>query len=358
MTIAHAGSEFAAEGSFTTPFPIYFNEVATSLPGLYDGSVEWGDYDNDGDPDLLFTGLNSDEVSCSYIYRNDGNGNFSNISAGLTGVRDGAARWGDYDNDGDLDIALGGTVGDDELVFNIYRNDGSGAFTDIQVDLGVMSLCDIAWADFDNDGDLDVLQAGKRERCWHGFCDYPPYICTYRNEGNDTFTVADSTDPGLWGASVDWGDFDNDGDIDFLVMGTNYRYNSDDGEWVRVPRLYTFKNEGEMQFTQSDNWGGIPPGSASTGDFDNDGDLDILLNGYSSTYHRYQTSVYGNTDGSFGSSLATLPGVSGSSAWADFDNDGDLDIIITGNTYDGVRKSTISRIYRNDGDGQADRTCH
>jgi len=357
----YRGSEFSTEGSFTTPFPTYFTEIATVLPGLYDGSVEWGDYDSDGDPDLLFTGLNSDEVPCSYIYRNDGNGNFSNISAGLTGVRNGAASWGDYDNDGDLDIALGGTVSDDELVFNIYRNDGSGAFTDIQVDLGVMSLCDIAWADFDNDGDLDVLQAGKREICLYSSCDYIEYTSIYRNEGNDTFTEAYSTDSGLGVASVDWGDFDNDGDIDFLVMGTNYIMDSYSGWWVAEPHLYTFKNEGEMQFTQSNDWGGKPAGSASTGDFDNDGDLDILLNGFYKktvhddygyeTYYYYQTSVYGNTDGSFGSLLATLPGVSGASAWADFDNDGDLDIIITGDTKYSAYK-TISRIYRNDGDGQ------
>ena len=365
----YAGSEFAAEGSFTTPFPTYFNEIATSLPGLYDGSVEWGDYDSDGDPDLLLTGKNVDQVASAFVYRNDGNGNFSNISAGLTGVKNGAASWGDYDNDGDLDIVLGGRSEDEDnpRCFAIYRNDGSGSFSDIQLDIDGLYYCDVAWADFDNDGDLDVLHAGEKYINNYGTSSTVTYTKIYRNEGNDTFSEAYSTDTGLSHASVDWGDFDNDGDIDILVMGTTYWYRDDGWTREKIENHYTyiFSNDGNMQFTGI-RLSGQPAGSVSAGDFDNDGDPDILLSGY----HReiivhsyvpptiiedYQSSIYRNDNGSFTSIPAVLPGVSGASSWADFDNDGDLDILLTGNTNYGINDGdifTISKIFRNDGNGQ------
>jgi hypothetical protein len=314
----YAGSEFAAEGSFTTPFPIYFNEIATSLPGLYDGSVEWGDYDNDGDLDIVLSGKSEDEDNLRY--------------------------------------------------FAIYRNDGSGSFSDIQADIPGLYYCDVAWADFDNDGDLDVLHAGEKYINNYGTPSTVTYTKIYRNEGNDTFSEAYSTDTGLGNASVDWGDFDNDGDIDILVMGTKYRY-EDDGwsrEEIETHYTYIFDNEGNMQFS-GHRKPGQPAGYVSAGDFDNDGDLDILQSGYylkiiehgwgipPTIIKEYKTSIYRNDNGSFGSIPVVLPGVSGASSWADFDNDGDLDILLTGNTNYGINDGdifTISKIFRNDGNGQ------
>ena len=72
------------------------------------GAVAWGDYDQDGDLDILLTGqTNSNPNAISPVYRNT-SGTFSDISAGLTGVTQSSAAWGDYDNDGDLDILLAG----------------------------------------------------------------------------------------------------------------------------------------------------------------------------------------------------------------------------------------------------------
>ncbi|MBU2508691.1 MAG: DUF2341 domain-containing protein, partial [Bacteroidetes bacterium] len=89
-----------------------FTEVfAGSLTGVYSSSVAWGDYDNDGDLDILLTGYNSSLVAISKIYQNTGS-SFTEVFAGsLTGFNDASALWGDYDNDGDLDILLTGWTG-------------------------------------------------------------------------------------------------------------------------------------------------------------------------------------------------------------------------------------------------------
>jgi len=96
-----------------------FTDIDSGLTGLQYGSVAWGDYDNDGDLDILLTGLTT-SGSVSKIYRND-SGVFTDINAGLTGVYVSSVSWGDYDNDGDLDILLTGYTGS-ERISMIYRN--------------------------------------------------------------------------------------------------------------------------------------------------------------------------------------------------------------------------------------------
>jgi predicted nucleotidyltransferase len=121
------------------------------------GSVAWGDYDSDGDLDILLTGeADWPHLYESRVYRNDG-GAFSDIGAGLPGVEYGSAAWGDYDNDGDLDILLSGYL--PGRISRIYRNDG-GTFSDIDAGLPGVSEGSVAWGDYDSDGDLDILLTG------------------------------------------------------------------------------------------------------------------------------------------------------------------------------------------------------
>jgi hypothetical protein len=125
------------------------------------GNSSWGDYDNDGDLDVIVTGSHHTQTVITpftKIYRND-EGIFTDIDAGLTGLRYSVVEWGDYDNDGDLDIVIAGKAADNSYQTYVYRNDG-GVFTDIQADIIGAAYGFVKWGDFDNDGDLDILLNG------------------------------------------------------------------------------------------------------------------------------------------------------------------------------------------------------
>jgi uncharacterized repeat protein (TIGR01451 family) len=96
-----------------------FTDISAGLPGVNASSVAWGDYDNDGDLDILLTEARQNGSPISQIYRND-DGNFAVIDAALSNVDWSSVAWGDYDNDNDLDILLTGGVS--SRVSQIYRN--------------------------------------------------------------------------------------------------------------------------------------------------------------------------------------------------------------------------------------------
>ncbi|MBI1349309.1 hypothetical protein GC163_23825 [bacterium] len=317
---AFAGGAFATEASATT---LRFTDVgALGIAGVFITSVDWGDYDNDGDLDLVVIG----RPTSSTIYRND-SGSFTDIGAGLTGVDFGVARWGDYDQDGDLDLFISGRDGSNAPQSKLYRND-SGSFTEVSAGFTSVRYSSAAWGDFDNDGDLDLLLAGRNS----GGSDV---ALIYRNNGDDTFTDIAAGLPGATNGSVAWGDYDADGDLDILLSGT--------GPSGRVTAVYRNDNG---SFT--DIAAGLTPVTASSvawGDYDNDGDLDLLLTGIDGGGGLH-TQIYRN-DGSdtFTDIAAGLTGVQyGSVAWGDVDNDGDLDALVTGRNAASAR---ITNVYLN-----------
>jgi hypothetical protein len=306
---------------------LVFAKVDVDLQGVSSSSVAWGDFDNDGDLDILLTG-NTGLEGTTRIYRNDGPGTFTDIAVALTGVSFGSVAWGDYDNDGDLDILLTGFTGSEGTTI-VYRNDGNGAFASVPSNFPGVSSSSVAWGDYDNDGDLDVLLTGGTgsERIAR----------VYRNDGTGVFADIATGLPGISGNSVAWGDYDNDGDLDILLAGRV-------GFSESIARVY--RNDGNDLFTDvAAGLQGVYAGSVTWGDYDNDGDLDILLAGW--TEPGTATHVYRNEGaGSFFDIAAGLTGVWVSSvAWGDCDNDGDLDILLTGDT----GSERITRIYRNDG---------
>ena len=308
-----------------------FTDIGASLTGVITGSIAWGDYDNDGDLDILLAGDGFGAVA--KVYRNDGGGVFTDIGAGLTGVYQAAAAWGDYDNDGDLDILLAGSNSGGNPVTMVYRNDGGGSFTDIGAALVGINRGSAAWGDYDNDGDLDILLAG--------FSNSGLVSKVYRNDGGGVFTDIGAALVGVYDkGAVAWGDYDNDGDLDILLAG-----GSDFG--ARNAKVY--RNDGGDVFT--DIGAALTPVSSCSvawGDYDNDGDLDILLTG--TTGSTYVAKLYRNDGGgAFTDTGAALSGVySGSVAWGDYDNDGDLDILLAGYSNSAV---PVSIVYRNDGGG-------
>ncbi len=305
-----------------------FTEVSTGLPGMYDCAVAWGDYDSDGDLDILLAGFDG-SGQIARIYRNDGPSSsgwtFTDINAGLLGVIVGSVAWGDYDNDGDLDILLTGLSGS-TYVTRVYRNGGPSSgwsFTNIGANLIGVSRSSAAWGDYNNDGNLDILLTG----CADYSC--PTGIArVYRNDGPPSgwsFTDIGAGLTGVYYSSVAWGDYDSDGDLDILLEGF-------DGQTGRFARVY--RNDGPSSgWTFTDINAGLPGvqnGEVAWGDYDNDGDLDILLTGSPGVARVYRND--GPSSGwSFTDIGAGLPIMGDTSAaWGDYDNDGDLDILLTG----------------------------
>lgn len=254
-----------------------FSAVTTNIPNVTSGSVDWGDYDNDGDLDLLITGRESDIPPygnyIATVFRNDA-GSFVNKSVPLIQVI-GSARWGDYDNDGDLDIAISGSDGTN-FYGNIYRND-AGTFHDIAAGIQGGEAPDVAWGDYDIDGDLDLLVSGyNRSRA---------FMKLYQNN-NGNFTEVSTSMHGASNTTVSWGDYDNDGDLDVLYGGNTYL-----GYFIGK----VYRNDGMNSFTEIA--AGLPNviyTGSSWGDYDNDGDLDILINGNQHVSSGYVTKIFRN----------------------------------------------------------------
>ncbi|GEM_PF-612899 len=326
-TRADMGAFYFRQGANET-----FTDILTVFPGLLFSSVAWGDYDNDGDLDILLTGFTGSDY-ISRIYRNDG-GTFVNIAAPITQVLRGAAVWGDYDNDGDLDILLTGDAAKGGLpqspVSLVYRNE-RGSFVDIGASIIGVYISSVAWGDYDNDGDLDILLTG--------FTGSNYISKIYRNDSGIFVDIADPILAGVHRGSVAWGDYDNDGDLDILLAG--------EIPSGKITKIY--RNDGGKFIDISAPLMGVFWGSVVWGDYDSDGDLDILLTGIIASNDTPVpiSKVYRNNGGTFVDISAPLKGIYLSSGvFGDYDNDGDLDILLVGSDSNGNQSS---KIYRNDG---------
>ena len=317
-----------------------FEDNNANITGVYTSSVATGDYDGDGDLDLLIAGsTNSNGVA--KIYDNDGTGGFTeDTSANLTGVFFSSVATGDYDGDGDLDLLITG-YNNNSFISKIYDNDGSGGFTeDTSANLTGVDSGSVATGDYDGDGDLDLLITGLTPS---SNINSGPTAKIYDNDGIGGFTEDTSVNlTGVYSSSVATGDYDRDGDLDLLITG----YNNNG----RIAKIYD--NDGSGGFTEdtSANLTGVSSSSVATGDYDGDGDLDLLITGEDDNGQGI-AKIYDN-DGSGGfteDTSVSLTGVSYSSvATGDYDGDGDLDLLITGQDNSDRR---IAKIYDNDGSG-------
>ena len=292
-----------------------FVPVDHGLPNLAFGSLAMGDYDNDGDLDVALVGLSSSSVKIGAVYLNNGSGSFQQIGPSIPAVSPGQVCWADYDRDGDLDLlvsGMGDNAGTQVEVTRLLRND-NGVLTDSGIALPILSANALAFIDFDNDGDLDLLIGGPSNGV----------SVTYLlwNQGNQ-FVQSGLTLPGiLRGATIAPADCDNDGDMDLLLAPV--RFNE--------PGLAEFGtlvllNKGDGTFDRRrvtiDVTAGI---TAAWHDFDLDGRLDLTVAGGGNWTVSLYDSFFGTWLGSRHTSLDEAQIAAG-----DYDRDGRPDIIAMG----------------------------
>ncbi|MGE5812256.1 MAG: FG-GAP-like repeat-containing protein, partial [Ignavibacteria bacterium] len=307
-----------------------FTDINADIVQTGRSCVKWGDYDNDNDLDLIVTGLGSGmNGQRTIIYRNDGYDIFIQAAA-IIGLEHSSASWGDYDNDGDLDILVAGHSSSGSIT-NIYKNVGNDSFTAISANIAAVNWGGAEWGDFDNDSDLDLAIIGQNS---YGYND--PILKVYRNNGNGNFTDINTNLTDLAYSFITWGDYDSDGDLDLAVTGDN---NS-------ISYSIIYRNDGGNIFTNI-NAGlpGVKDGAIKFGDYDNDGDLDLVLTGTTNQSSLTTiTSVFENKGADIFNKKTELISLRNSSvSWGDYDSDGDLDLISTGD----VENYQVTKIYNN-----------
>lgn len=321
------------------------NPIATDpVPATADYTgCAWADYDADGDQDLY--------IVQQGLYRNDGAGVFTHLFS-ITDLSDAiGCSWADADNDGDLDLYVsGGGSGGSYL----YRNDGGDSFT--RITTGVIGDTfgnqgwGCAWGDYDNDGLTDLFVAAA-----FGFNGITTTNHLLHNEGGltftriDTSTVATATGPYT---IPSWNDWDDDGDADLFVasgpadgtVAPDFLYENRGGtpgvSFFR--RITTGVMATDAHDGQAYNWV----------DVDADGDLDVYLTndgflqgGLPNDLYRNDAGVFVKMTGAQAGAIVTDEDASLASVWADFDNDGDMDCVVTNEGGD------PTRFYTNDGSG-------
>ncbi len=293
----------------------FVNNLNVGLQAIYgfETAADWGDYDNDGRLDLVLAGISSPDQRLCEVWRNTGSG-FTNSNAGLTGVGNGEVAWGDYDNDGHLDLVITGQTASDASVAEIWRNNGDGTFSNVTAVLAPglpgVGYSSAAWGDYDNDTRLDLLITGLTQ-------DGQRIAQVWRNTGAGFANIGAGL-PGIDRGSAAWGDYDHDDRLDILLAGRNADNQPVTQVWRNTGSGFTNINAGLPGTVYSD---------VAWGDYDNDGLPDILITG--GTFGQFE--IWRNTGNSFTNLNLGFPGVTYSScAFGDANNDGRLDILVTG----------------------------
>jgi hypothetical protein len=263
----------------------------------YGGTFASGDIDGDGDLDLFMTRI----APWTKLYKNDGNGNFTEVTHNFPRSAASQAFFKDLDGDGDLDLFFSGKNELDQKFANIYRNNGSGTFTQVPNALPVFIKGAAIAGIYLNNGNA-----------------------VFTPQGNSVFTPVDGI--------VQIIDIENDGDQDVIISGSN------------TIKLYQNNGSGMYTLNTNSTFPQISAESIAVADTDNDGDLDLLING------NIQNLLYINNGTGVFAAISTniQQTFAGNNAFADLDNDGDQDLLTVGSQAGGL-PNIFNILYRNDG---------
>ena len=331
----------------------------------------WADVDNDGDLDFYATSGATSGEKTDRLWINRGNGTFEDGTESAGGMTDlyttEGAAWGDFNADGLVDLYLASYERPRTETFKeygvgfpdiLYRNEGGGVFVNVTEEAGLvppfgehLSGRGVNWGDYDDDGDLDIFVSNYRLQ--ENFL--------WRNEGDGTFTnvapalgVSGRETDGWWGHTIgsEWGDYDNDGDLDLASANLAHP------RYIEVSDMsMLLRNEGPPSWSFTDGRAAAGIKYAEThsdpawGDIDADGDLDLFI---TSIYQNCGTFLYRNVGRGHFEDITWLAGVRSFNGWgcalSDYDLDGDLDIA--------VASGSGFRLFRNDGSAKCGRKNH
>ena len=304
---ALARSEWSQEDILNVQQFVSSSQILRSLKS---SAMDWGDYDNDGDVDLVITGQNRSGEAQSLIYENSTAGLSIKNDAGIQALQNGDAAWGDADNDGDLDLVA---LGEDSFenrggALYLADLDGSEQSFRLGTELQNLSSSSADWGDVDNDGDLDLAVLGQSDDVIDGVLQ--SYTRVLINDGLGDFEDGNFGLEGLNNGEVAFADMDGGGERRFLLA------RNESGSLINVEQTLIALESSDLAW----------------GDVDGDGDMDLAVGGIAET--GVTTAIYTN-DGN--GDFTPLDGVQltgmqvGDIVWGDYDNDQDLDLVLAGN---------------------------
>ena len=311
--------------------------VVTNSPfvGVEKGSVSWGDFDNDGDQDVAVMGI-SGTGAITKVYENK-NGVFVDTNQNFTRLYSGDISWVDINKDGWIDLVISGFNGTIPVT-QIYINSKGTSFSNT-VDFGLPQLyfSKMAWGDLDNDGDIDLAITGVDSNDKFGFYIY------YRNDNQNSFTLESKSSnyPGVVNGDIKIVDIDLDGDNDILYNGENSNGAPESRIIYNTYIKNSITNPGNIITSLTLKNSVIEVAKIGT-----QNKLTILSSGVNSNGG---VTLYTNEllDTSIGRASANLfPKLkNGDISLVDFNNDGTNDVLFTGEDSSG---NPITRLYAQD----------
>ena len=282
------------------------------LPGLLESAIALGDYDGDGDLDILLNG-DTGEFPVSLLIANTDSG-FVQTNDLFQITHTGDVTWADIDGDNQLDALVGGQDGGGENVIfhsKLYRNTGAG-FEECGELPGLVAGA-YAWADADNDGDMDLAATGRDNN-------RNATTLILLNKGSCVFEPSADSLLGVFRSHVTWSDYDLDEDLDLFIVGRDSN---------RAKTAVLYQNNGGSFNAIETNITPVDLGWADWGDYDSDGDPDLFVNGKGDSSRT--ATLYNNENGVFTDSGLSFEGTEfGKGKFIDLEADASLGIVYSG----------------------------